>query len=327
MQTSSTRTSTTKTSVVTGGAGFIGSHLITRLLKRGDKVIVFDDFSTGSQPNLESVNDSITIIKGDVRDSVALQNAITGADTVFHLAAISSVLVSVDQPQPTWEVNLQGTWNALEASRLAGVSRFVFASSASVYGESTALPYKEDIELCGSSPYATSKLLGEQLCAQYQRLYDIETTCLRFFSVYGPRQNPKSQYSAVIPTFATLLLDGKTPLIYGDGSQTRDFISVTDISRAIVLASESDQAIGQTFNIGSGTETSILDLYHRISDILNVTTKPRYETLKPGDDPRTLADSTKAQECLGFETTLDIDSGLRETISWFANFKSVMKTV
>ncbi len=310
-----------RTTVVTGGAGFIGSHLVRKLLERGDKVVVFDDFSTGSLANLEGVENSISIVEGDVRDLDVLQTAIAGADVVFHLAAISSVLISVDEPRPTWEVNLQGTWNALEASRLGGVSRFVFASSASVYGASTQFPYSEDIELCGSSPYATSKLIGERLCDQYQRLYDLDTACLRFFSVYGPRQNPKSQYSAVIPTFATLLLARETPTIYGDGSQTRDFIFIDDIVRAIVLASEEKAAIGQTFNVGSGVETSIVDLYNSICDILELSTTPSHQTLKPGDDPKTLANPAKAAERLGFEIEVDLKSGLRKTVAWFATAK------
>lgn len=306
-----------QTSVVTGGAGFIGSHLVRKLLERGDRVIVFDNFSSGSMSNLEDIQSAVSIINGDVRDAEAIDVALKGADVVFHLAAISSVLLSVDKPQPTWEVNLQGTWNTLEACRKSDVKRLVFASSASVYGSSTEYPFKEDITLQGSSPYATSKLIGERICGLYQRLYDLETSCLRFFSVYGPRQNPKSQYSAVIPTFATLLLSETPPTIYGDGSQTRDFIYVEDIVRAIVIASEAREAVGQVFNVGSGVETSIKRLYNHICDSLGASIVPQFAPLKPGDDPRTLADTSKAAELLKFEAAVDLTEGLQKTIRWF----------
>ncbi|HSG99153.1 MAG TPA: NAD-dependent epimerase/dehydratase family protein, partial [candidate division Zixibacteria bacterium] len=235
-----------------------------------------------------------------------------------HLAAISSVLLSVDEPEKTWDVNLRGTWNVLEAARLSGASRVVFASSASVYGANLRTPFRESTPLKGSSPYATSKLLGEGLCDQYARLYGLKTTALRFFSVYGPRQNPKSQYSAVIPTFATLLLAGQRPTVYGDGTQTRDFIYVEDVVRAILLAARRRSAIGRVINVGTGKQVSVNQLLGAVQKGLNTYIEPMYAPLKPGDDPRTCADTRLAKTLLGFSPSKSLDKGLQATLQWFA---------
>lgn len=311
-----------KISLITGGAGFIGSHLAESLVSSRAEVRVLDNLSTGSRANLKSLQSKISFSKGDIRDAAKVRQAMRGVDTVYHLAAISSVLLSVERPAETWEVNLQGLWNMLEAARLAGVRRLVFASSASVYGACEKVPFREDWPPEGTSPYAQSKLLGEQMCALYSKLYGLETASLRFFSVYGPRQNPKSLYSAVIPTFATLSKAGKTPTVYGDGSQTRDFIYVGDIVRAIRLASRRKTAIGQAINVGTGKQTSVIALLKAVQSALGVYIEPAFAPLKAGDDPRTCADTRRAKKLLGFTAKTPFKSGLTKTVRWFAEHGS-----
>ncbi len=305
------------TCLITGGAGFIGSHLVRELLQRGNAVKVFDNFSTGKEENLAECQRDIEIIRGDIRDLPALEKAMAGAGVVFHLAAISSVPLSVDQPLPTFDVNLGGTWNVLDAARRNGVKRVVFISSASVYGASAKIPFRESMKLAGSSPYATSKLVGEQLGDLYLRLYGLEVVSLRLFSVYGARQNPQSQYSNVIPAFATRVLRGETPVVYGDGKQTRDFVYVKDIARGLAEASKRKGVVGEVINIGTGRQTSVIELLAHIQKSLKTNVPHTFQPRKPGDDPRTCADPTKAMTLLGFKKFTPLEKGLRETLSWF----------
>ncbi|MFQ5607759.1 MAG: SDR family oxidoreductase [Candidatus Zixiibacteriota bacterium] len=306
------------TILVTGGAGFIGSNLVGLLSSNGSNVRVLDNFSTGKRENLAGSPENVEIIEGDIRDPEAVESAARDATQVYHLAAISSVLLSVDEPANTWETNVSGTWNVLEAARRNGAKRMVFASSASVYGDCSVVPFRESLPLSGSSPYATSKLIGEQLCELYYRLYGLETVCLRFFSVYGPRQNPNSQYSAVIPNFATRLLKGETPTIYGDGEQTRDFIFVDDVVRAVSLAGNGTNAVGEVVNIGTGKQLSVNDLLKAVQGALKTYIEPEFAPLKPGDDPRTCADTSKAQSMLAFSPRMSVETGLARTVKWFA---------
>ena len=303
--------------LITGGAGFIGSHLAEALVKRGRRVRILDNFSTGNKHNLSHIAGDLDVIRGDIRDLETVKKAAHDVRCIYHLAAISSVLISVDDPISTWEANVSGTWNVLEAARLNKVKRLVFASSASVYGDRTRVPFAERIKLKGSSPYATSKLLGEQFCDLYLRLYGIESVSLRFFSVYGPRQNPKSQYSAVIPTFATLLLKGATPTIFGSGKQTRDFIYIGDIVRAIIMAGQKKKAVGEVFNVGMGQQTSVNGLLAAIQTVLKTNITPKFAPLKPGDDPKTCADMTKTRVVLNFSPQMTLEKGLAKTVNWF----------
>lgn len=303
--------------LVTGGAGFIGSHLVGDLVHRGRRVRVLDNFSTGRRENLKEVSKKVEIMRGDVRVLPALLKAARGVDLIYHLAAVSSVPHSVDDPVSTWDANLGGTWNVLEAARRCGVARVVFISSASVYGAAKSIPFKETMPLAGTSPYATSKLLGEQLCDLYRRLYGLETVAVRLFSVYGPRQNPRSQYANVIPAFATQLLAGKTPTVYGTGSQTRDFVFVKDVARALCLAGQSRKVTGEVINVGSGVQLSVKALLRSIQEALDIHTPPRHAPKKAGDDPRTCADTRKARRLLGFRTLTPFPKGLAITLAWF----------
>ncbi len=303
--------------LVTGGAGFIGSHLVENLVKSNFYVVVFDNLSTGIKQNIKSVYKEVKFVNNDIRNFAALKRAMKDAVTVYHLAAISSVPYSVDNPIETSEVNIIGTQNVLEAARQNNVKRVVYVSSASVYGSENKVPFKESMIVKGSSPYALSKLIGEQLCDLYLNLYKLETVSMRFFSVYGPRQNPRSQYSNVIPSFATKVLSNVEPIIYGDGKQTRDFVFVGDIVKAFRLAARKKSAVGEVFNVGPGELTSVNDLLAGIQEILKTNIKPKYLPKKPGDDPCTLADPTKVKNILGLKKFQPFQEGLKKTILWF----------
>jgi nucleoside-diphosphate-sugar epimerase len=306
------------TILVTGGAGFIGSHLVDDLVKRGHRVRVLDNFSTGKKENLAHSLRMVKVIRGDVRDPLAVRKAARGVKRIFHLAAVSSVPQSVADPGSTWDANVGGTLNVLEAARLNNVGRLVFISSASVYGAQKKIPFVESMSLSGSSPYATSKLVGEQFCELYGRLYGLETVALRLFSVYGPRQNPRSQYANVIPAFATHLLAGRTPTIYGTGRQTRDFVFVTDVARALRTAAYRKNLAGQVINMGTGQQTSVVGLLHSIQEVLGTHVKPQYEPKNAGDDPRTCADVRKARRLLGIKNLTPFHVGLKKTLTWFS---------
>ncbi len=305
--------------LVTGGAGFIGSHLVEALVKAGHKVTVLDNLSTGRRANLSAVAKKIRLTVGDIRNLKTLRKVSRNVSTVYHLAAISSVPQSVDDPITTGDINVSGTWNVLEAARLEKIKRVVFVSSASVYGTGTPMPFRESMRVRGSSPYAASKLIGEELCDLYLRLYGLETVALRLFSVYGPRQNPRSQYANVIPAFATLLLNNKRPTVYGTGEQTRDFVSVHDVVKAFVQAGKRRVAVGEVINVGTGRQTSVNRLLQLIQNELGTAIEPKYKPLKPGDDPYTRADSSKAKRILGIRQFTPFKKGLTATVQWFAD--------
>lgn len=304
--------------LVTGGAGFIGSNLVRGLLDRGCAVRVFDDLSTGRAENLAGLEGRIDFIRGDVRDTAALRGAVQGADSVFHLAAIASVQASVDDPLATHDVNVTGTVNALIAARDAGVRRFVFTSSSAVYGDSPEMPKRESMEPAPLTGYALSKLAGELYGGVFRQLYGLPFFALRYFNVFGPRQNPASHYAAVVPLFIRACLEGRRPVIYGDGLQTRDFTYVEDIVSANLRCMDApDSAIGSVCNVAYGERISVLDLAKKIAALSGTTVEPDFQPARPGDIRDSQADSSLARSVLSWEPAWTFDAGLRRTIDWF----------
>ncbi|WP_447973181.1 SDR family oxidoreductase [Nitrospira sp. Kam-Ns4a] len=306
--------------LVTGGAGFIGSHMVEGLLQRGHRVRVLDNFVSGRREHLAAVADRVEVIEGDVRDAKLCRDAVAGVEVVIHLAALHEVPRSVEDPMDTHEVNVTGTLNLLVAARDARVARFVLASSSAVYGASPVVPRSEDLPPdADSSPYAVSKLAGEQYCRLFASLYGLQTVALRYFNVYGSRQSADSAYAAVIPKFAAALLSGSAPTIYGDGEQTRDFLHVADCVAATLAACERPGLAGQVINIGTGWRTSVNELYAVMQRVLNVTHPPRYAPPLPGDVRHDQADIGKAARLLGYEPQVELARGLRDllaTLPW-----------
>ena len=303
--------------LVTGGAGFIGSHLAEELVRRGHQVRVVDDFSTGKKKNIASFLDKIELIKGDIRDIEICRQAVKGMDFVLHQAALTSVPHSIENPLLTNEINIKGTLNLLLASRDAAVQRFVFASSAAVYGDDPHLPKKEEVVGASLSPYALSKRAGEMLCQLFTRTFGLSTVCLRYFNIFGPRQDPASQYASVIPHFISRMLKNEKPVIFGDGEQTRDFLYVSNVVEANVSAVEADNAGKEIFNIGCGEETSINQLTQKINEILKTNISPAYDKPRPGDIRRSFADISWARKMLKDEPMVDFSQGLKRTIRWY----------
>jgi len=300
--------------VVTGSAGFIGSNLAEELLKKHE-VTVIDNLSTGRIENLDQIMDKINFIEGSITDLNLLKDAFSGSDTVFHQAAIPSVQRSVDNPIASNEANVEGTLKVLVAARDCGVRKVVYASSSSAYGDTPTLPKKEDMKPNPKSPYAISKLAGEYYCRVFSEVYGLKTACLRYFNVYGPRQNPNSQYAAVIPKFITRVLAHEPPVIYGDGKQTRDFTFVKDVVKANILAMQSP-AEG-VFNIACGQRVSLNELAGKIMEITGIKLDPIYDKPRQGDVRDSLADITEARRELGYEPDFDLNLGLEGTIKWF----------
>jgi UDP-glucose 4-epimerase len=305
-------------SLVTGGAGFIGSHLVDALLKRGDRVRVLDDFSTGNYHNLEGAADQIELFESDLRDLDSLEEALRDIDLVFHQAAFVSVPKSMKDPAACLDVNVQGTRMLLDASRRSGVKRVVLASSAAVYGENPDLPLAEDSKPDPLSPYAASKFMDEILAGLYTRQLGLDVAALRYFNVYGPRQNPESDYAAVIPIFIRRLLDEEQLQIYGDGGQTRDFVFVADVVRANLMAADSTAAAGQAMNICSGKETSLLELIEVLSSLLNSEVELDFKEPRAGDIYRSLGDPLRTRETLDFVPRVTLTEGLQKTMDWMA---------
>lgn len=305
--------------LITGGAGFVGSNLARRLLEQGDKVVVYDDLSTGTLDNLEGVKNagSLLIHEKSILDITALKRALRSVDTVFHFAAIPSVQRSIRDPFASTETNVMGTLNVLEAARTTGVRRVVFASSSSVYGENPTLPKVETMLPAPVSPYAASKLAGEELCRVFFSLHSLETVALRFFNVFGPRQDPTSQYSAVVPKFVTTLMKGRAPVIHGDGKQSRDFTYIDNVLDAAISASTAAKATGEVINIACGSRVTIGGLANFVSAILGREITPKYDKPRDGDVRHSLADIAKAQELLGYRPRVGIEEGLRLVVDWF----------
>lgn len=304
------------TSLVTGGGGFIGSHLVDALLARGDVVRVLDNFSTGKRENLKHNIEKIQLLTGDLRDSEVLREAVQGVDYIFHQAAFVSVPQSMEDPDSCFDINVNGTGKLLAAARTAGVKRVVLASSAAVYGENEAVPLSEDEEPDPLSPYAASKSINEIYARLFTKHLGLNVVALRYFNVYGPRQNPASDYAAVVPIFIKILEDEGEPVIFGDGLQTRDFVYITDVVQANIQASESVKAPGKVFNICSGQEISLLDLLEKLSTIYNRKILPSFQEARPGDIYRSLGNPNKARDILEFSSATSIIDGLDETAAW-----------
>ncbi|MDW8067541.1 MAG: SDR family oxidoreductase [Anaerolineae bacterium] len=300
--------------LVTGGAGFIGSHLVEALVARGERVRVLDDFSTGRWENLAAVRDRIEVIRGDIRDPLTVGQAVDGVRVVVHLAARVSVEQSLQNPRETMEVNSGGTLNLLEAARRTGVARFLFASSAAVYGDHTRLPLREDRPLGPLSPYAASKVAGEALCHAYRAAYGLPVVILRFFNIYGPRQDPQSPYAGVISIFVGRMRRGLPPIIYGDGQQTRDFVYVGDVVEALIRAGEQERAVGSVLNIAWGKETSLLRLVALLNRVLGTDLRPEFAPPRSGDIRRSAGDSRRAQALLGWRPSVGLAEGLSRLV-------------
>ena len=300
--------------LVTGGAGFIGSHLAWGLVERGDEVRILDDLSTGLQQNLTSLDSDFQ--KEDIRDQGAVDQAMQDVQTVFHLAALTSVPESVEVPQRCYEVNLIGSLNVLWAAHRAGVRRVVLASSCAVYGEIPP-PMREDAVAQPLSPYAASKLAMEEAARLFYETHGLETISLRFFNVYGPRQAPDSEYAAVIPKFIQVMMQGGRPVIFGDGSQTRDFVHVSDVVRAMLLAGERKAPVGQVVNVGSGQSISILALAEALRMQFPGGAEPSFSSPRQGDLAHSAADMDRADQTLGYRPQVAVEQGLRSTIEWF----------
>jgi nucleoside-diphosphate-sugar epimerase len=307
--------------LVTGGAGFIGSGLVDALVASGDSVRVLDDFSTGKRENLPEPRDGLEVLEGDVSDPRMCRRAVQGMDYVLHHAAMASVPKSLEAPDRNHEINVQGTFYLLLASRDAGVRRFVLAASSAVYGESEVVPKREEMEPDPVSPYALSKLIGEGYCRQFTRLGWLSCTCLRYFNIFGPRQDPASEYAAVVPIFITRLLEGKPASIYGDGEQTRDFTYLENAVRANLLAVESDRAAGGVYNIGCGESFTLNDLFSRVAREVGTSAVPEYLPVRPGDVRHSCASIERAKEALGYEPVVGFEEGLHRTVEWFAKHR------
>lgn len=306
-----------KNALVTGGAGFIGSHLVDALLSEGCAVTVLDNLSTGHLYNLKHIKDSITFYKGDIQDAKTLMKTVRYCDVVFHQAAVVSVPQTVEQPVESARVNDIGTLMVLDAARKNNVKRVVIASSCAVYGEAPNLPKTEDMRPRPFSPYAVQKLTGEFHARLYHDLYKLETVCLRYFNVYGPRQDPSSPYSGVISIFMNKAVSKEPPLIYGDGNQYRDFVFVRDVVRANILAATSEGAGGSIFNVGTGNSVRISRLWEEICRMSGSNIAPIYEAPRPGDIRESLADVSLVKSVLGFEPEYSFQKGLEMTFDWY----------
>jgi nucleoside-diphosphate-sugar epimerase len=303
--------------LITGGAGFIGSHIAEELVEQGCGVTVLDNLSTGHLENLESIKSGVEFVRGDIQDEQVLAEVVPGCDVVFHEAAVVSVTKTVAEPVSSTAVNDMGTLKVLEAARQNGVQRVVLASSSAVYGDDPRLPKVESMAPQPLSPYAVQKLTNEHYALLYNRLYGLEVVCLRYFNVYGPRQDPSSPYSGVISIFMTRAKNGTAPAIYGDGRQSRDFVYVKDVVQANILAATHSAAPGQVFNVGTGNSIEINTLWNKIAELAQCSASPEYADARPGDIVHSVAGIQKASEKLGFCPAVSLDQGLAHTFSWY----------
>jgi len=307
--------------LVTGGAGFIGSHIAHALLAQGASVRVLDNFSTGKRENIEGLTrqfkgNQLEVLEGDVRDASRVEEAVHGVDIIFHQAAFVSVPQSMDEPQECFDVNVTGTSRLFDAARRAGVRRAVVASSAAVYGESEALPLVEETPLQPKSPYAVSKRVKEMYAELFTNSFGFEAAALRYFNVYGPRQRPDSMYAAAVPIFARRLLDGKPATVFGDGGQTRDLINIHDVVRANLIAAEHPNAAGKVFNVCTGIETRLLDLLDVFHELIPDAPETEFVEPRAGDIYRSVGSPQKAYDEIGFRTQIPLVDGLKETLEW-----------
>jgi len=311
--------------LVTGGAGFIGSHIVDALLERDDQVVVLDNLSTGKRDNLPLNHPKLTFVEGSVTDPGAVSAAMWGVDTVFHQAALASVPLSVERPLDTHMHCATGTLNVLNEARKRGVRRVVYAASSSAYGDLPGLAKRETDLPAPLSPYAVAKLTGEHYCQAFYHTYGLETVGLRYFNVFGPRQDPDSPYSAVIPIFITLLLGGRPPVIFGDGQQSRDFTFVQNIVRANLNAATATGVAGKSINVANGKSTSLLVLIKLLNEMLGTDIAPEHQPPRAGDVRDSMADNTLAQRLLGYEVEVDFEEGLRRSISYYQQLVAAAK--
>ncbi len=303
--------------LVTGGAGFIGSHLADALLQRGHRVRILDDFSTGRRRNLEVLPPGADVQTGDVADMETCRAAVAGMDYVLHQAAIPSVPRSVEDPLGSNRANVVGSLNVLVAARDARVKRLVYAGSSAVYGDAPGLPRTEEMTPNPLSPYALQKLVAEQYCRMFTRLYGLETVTIRYFNVFGPRQNPESAYSGVISLFCTALLEARQPVIYGDGEQTRDFTYIANVVDGVLRACETPAAAGEVVNVATGRRISLKELLRTLTRLAGSRLEPIYREVRAGDVRDSQADIGKAQRLLGYAPLVDLQEGLRQTLDWY----------
>ncbi|MEX2613369.1 MAG: SDR family oxidoreductase [Gaiellaceae bacterium] len=300
--------------LVTGGAGFIGSNVVRALLGRGDDVRVLDNFSTGNRANLAGLGGDVELVEGELRSYERVHNAVRGIEAVFHLGALGSVPRSVQDPLTSSAVNVEGTLNVLLAARDEGIRRVVFASSSSIYGNQAELPLRESMAPDPISPYGVAKLAAERYCVSFSRVYDtLEAVVLRYFNVFGPRQDPRSQYAAVVPLFITAIAAGEPVTIFDDGEQSRDFTYVDNVVAANLLAADAEGASGQIFNVSAGAPTSVNGLAEAIGRLLGKEVERRYLPPRPGDLRNSWADVSEARNVLGYETSVSLEDGLRRT--------------
>lgn len=302
--------------LVTGGAGFIGSNLVAELVRRGEQVRVFDNFATGKRENIAEFVGDLEVVEGDLRDLEAVRQAVNGVHCILHQGALPSIQRSLEDPLTIYEVNTRGTLNLLIAAREAGVRRVIYASSSSVYGDNPVLPKVEEMLPAPKSPYAASKLASEHLCQVFYRVYGLETVILRYFNVFGPQQDPASQYTAVVPKFITALLKGDRPVIYGDGLQSRDFTYVANVVEANLLALEAEEVAGQIFNIACGTRYNLLELVRALVSILGTEVEPLHAPPRVGEVRHSQADITRAARMLGYQVRVKLEEGLQRTVGW-----------
>jgi nucleoside-diphosphate-sugar epimerase len=303
--------------LVTGGAGFIGSHLAEALIAKGESVRIADSFITGHHRNLAAFEGRVELVEGDLADPAVAARAVSGMDYVLHQAAIPSVPRSVQDPVTSNRANVDATLQVLVAARAAAVKRVVYAASSSAYGDTPTLPKREDMPTNPLSPYALQKLVGEQYMQLFTSLYGLETVSIRYFNVFGPRQDPSSPYSGVIALFVTALLQGKPPTIVGDGKQTRDFTYVANVVDGVLKAATAPGASGEVINVATGRQISILELANTLSGIIGVSAAPIHIDPRPGDVRDSLADISKAQRLLGYQPTVSFEDGLRRTVDWY----------
>ena len=303
--------------LVTGGAGFIGSHLVDRLLRDGHEVRVLDNFATGRRENILPVSGDVELVEGDIQSYERVHRAVAGCEVVFHQAELPSIPRSVQDPLTSNATNVIGTLNVLLGARDAGVRRVVFASSSSIYGLNQTLPKHETLVPLPISPYGVAKLAGEGYCRSFHEVYALETVALRYFNVFGPRQDPLSQYAAVIPNFITALMAGEPPTIFGDGEQSRDFIHIDNVIEANVLAAESRRGVGDVFNIAAGQRTTLNELVDSLRTLLGSDLEPRYVAERLGDVKHSGADIGLAREVLGYQPPVSFEAGLRRTVEFY----------
>jgi len=304
--------------LVTGGAGFIGSNLAGELIKKGAKVTILDNFVTGFRENLEEITGDFEFIEGDINNSDKLRQAVEGSEVVFHQAALPSVPRSVENPSETHEACVNGTFNVLLRAKEANVRRVVYAASSSAYGNQEVLPKEETMLPEPLSPYAAAKLMGEYYCQVFNNVYQLETLCLRYFNVFGPRQNPSSQYSGVISRFVDALMSNKTPVIYGDGETSRDFTYIDNVVDANLKAAQTTKGIGQVMNVANGERITLNQLLETLKKITEQSdVQAEYQSERSGDVKHSQASNRRAVDCLGYEKKVDLEEGLRNTINWW----------